>query len=138
VSFSTEERSSPDSALAKELLREIQSEIAAQATSISQASGKAVDDQVETKLSDLKDRLEAVEARFPDKSLIDKIASINDALFAERIDQLADRIDNIENKLLSKWDVAIIVSLVLSGIFVVVGGTYAVLKAFGLLAQGAG
>ncbi len=79
----------------------------------------------------LKERLQAIENRFPDEASIDKIASINDALFAQRIDQLSERLDKIEEKILSKWDVATIVSIIASGIFAVVGATYAVLKALG-------
>ena len=79
----------------------------------------------------LRERLQAIEKRFPDEASIDKIASINDALFAQRIDQLVDRLEKLEEKVLTKWDVAIIVSLVAAGIFTIVGATYAVLKALG-------
>jgi len=44
-----------------------------------------------------------------------------------------DVVRELEEKVLTKWDVAIIVSLVAAGIFTVVGTTYAVLKALGKL-----
>ena len=82
-------------------------------------------------MTEVRGRLEAIENRFPDDATIDKIASINDALFAQRIEQLSTRIEKLEEKLLTKWDVALIVSIVAAGIFTVVGATYAVLKVFG-------
>ena len=41
----------------------------------------------------------------------------------------------LEQQQLTKWDVAITVSLVVAGIFSVVGATYGVLKALGVLVQ---
>lgn len=84
--------------------------------------------EIDKKLSELRSRLETIESRFPNEAVIDKISSINDALLAERLDNLGKRIDAIEKKQLSKWDVAIVVSMVVAGIFSVVGATYGVIN----------
>ena len=107
--------------------------IASQASSSQASSRNAIGIEIDSRINELRARLQAVEDRFPKSSSIDKIASINDALFAERIDQLSTRIGGLEKKLLSKWDVAVSVCLIIAGIFAVVGATYAVLKVFGLL-----
>ena len=44
--------------------------------------------EIRDDLKEFKMRIENIEKRFPDESKIEKIASINDALLSERIDQL--------------------------------------------------
>lgn len=83
--------------------------------------------EINSELNALENRLRQVEERFPEKSDVDKIASINDAIFAERLEAITKRIEDIESKALSKWDVAIIVSTIIGGIFAVVGATYGVI-----------
>jgi hypothetical protein len=119
----------------EELVAQIEEGIVARIADQRALSGEGVQVEVDKAVADLKGRLESIETRFPDSSSIDKIASINDALFAERIEQLASRMALLERKLLTKWDVAITVSVVVAGICTVVGATYAVLKAVGVLAQ---
>lgn len=121
--------------LTDQLLREIEEEVAKRASS-SGASKEEIRSQIDAHLDDVKSRLQAIEERFPDQSDIDKISSINDALFAERIEQISSRIERLENQQLTKWDVAITVSLVVAGIFCIVGATYGVLQAFGQVSGG--
>jgi len=83
--------------------------------------------EINSELNSLENRLRQIEDRFPEKADVDKIASINDAIFAERLEALTKRIEDIESKALSKWDVAIIVSTIIGGIFAVVGATYGVI-----------
>ena len=97
--------------------------------------GRNVQAEVNSAVVDIIARLESVESRFPDDANIDKISSINDALFAERIEQLSARLATLEQNQLTKWDVAITVSVVLGGIGAVVGATYGVLIALGILVQ---
>ena len=47
---------------------------------------------------------------------------------------LSSRLDSIESRTLSKWDVAITVALVVAGIFSAVAATYAALRVFGVIA----
>ena len=86
-----------------------------------------VREKVNTELNLIETRLKQIEERFPDKSNIEKIASINDAIFAERLETYSKQIEDIESKILSKWDVAIIVSTIIGGIFAIVGATYGVI-----------
>ena len=124
----------PKFQLTNELIREIEKEIAKRASGKVGASHEEIKAEIDRRMEDVRERISKIEDRFPDRETIDKIASINDALFAERIEQLSYRLDSIEKRSLSKWDVAITVSLVVAGIFAVVGATYAALSTFGVVA----
>lgn len=121
--------------LSDELLAQIVEGIVAQVAGQKELTGANIKAEVDKAVTELMGRLESIEARFPNNSSIDKIASINDALFAERIEQLSNRLSLLEQKQLTKWDVAITVSTVVAGICTVVGATYSVLKVLGVLAQ---
>ena len=84
---------------------------------------KLVDDELEK----IGLRIKKIEDRFPDESKIEKIPSINDDILFEKIENLSSKIDAIENKILEKWDVALIVSKIIGGIFAVVAATYGVI-----------
>lgn len=122
---------SPEAQVATQLLKEVEQGIVEGVSEREGLSREQARTEVEDKMTEVRGRLEAIEKRFPDDAIIDKIASINDALFAQRIEQLSTRIEKLEEKLLTKWDVALIVSVVAAGIFAVVGATYAVLKVLG-------
>jgi DNA replication protein DnaD len=93
-------------------------------------SVEEIKSEVTQHVSDLKERLEKIESRFPEDAQLEKIASVNDALLAERIEQLAKQISGIEEKILSKWDVAVIVSTILTSIIGIVSLTITVLRYF--------
>lgn len=131
VSYQIEKKASPEAQVASRLLKEVEQGIVEGVSDREGLSREQVRKEVEHRMTEVQGRLEAIEKRFPDDSTIDKIASINDALFAQRIEQLSTRIEKLEEKILTKWDVALIVSTVVAGIIVVVGATYAVLKALG-------
>lgn len=131
LSYQIEQAPSPETQVATRLLKEVEQGIVEGVSERESLSREQVRTEVEEKMAEVRGRLEAIEKRFPGESTIDKIASINDALFAQRIEQLTSRIETLEEKLLTKWDVALIVSIVAAGIFAVVGATYAVLKVFG-------
>ncbi|QTJ32035.1 hypothetical protein [Xanthomonas citri] len=122
---------SPGRQVSSQLLKEVEQGVIEGFSVREGLSREQVGKEVENRTEELRKRLESIENRFPDDSTIDKVASINDALFAQRIEQLAARIGKIEDKILTKWDVALIVSIIAAGIFSVVGATYAVLKALG-------
>lgn len=123
----------PKFELTNELLREIEEEIALR---VSGKVGKSADDatgEVDRRMDEIRDRISKIEKRFPDRDTVDKISSINDALFAERIEQLSARLDTIEKRMLTKWDVVIIVAASVGAIFAVVSATWAALLATGLV-----
>ena len=131
LSHQFEHPSAPQAQVTNQLLKEVEQGIVQGVSDQQGISRDQVTAEVDERMKGLKERLQAIENRFPEEASIDKIASINDALFAQRIDQLSARLDKLEEKMLSKWDVATIVSVIAAGIFAVVGATYAVLKAFG-------
>jgi DNA-binding FrmR family transcriptional regulator len=129
-SYQIEKKTSPEAQVASQLLKEVEQGIVEGVSDREGLSREQVRKEVEHRMTEVQGRLEAIEKRFPDDATIDKIVTINDALFAQRIEQLSTRIEKLEEKMLTKWDVALIVSTVVAGIFAVVGATYAVLKVF--------
>lgn len=117
--------------ISQQLLNDIRQSIAQDISEQHGISLNQVASEVDDKIQALMARLQAIENRFPEESLINKIASINDALFAQRIDQLSAHVTTLEGKILSKWDVATIFSLASGAIFTVVGATYSILKLIG-------
>lgn len=113
--------------LTEKLISQVEDGLYERLADLDGMSKERVREEIDKKVIDIRTRLEQIEGRFPDTNTIDKISSINDALFAERIELLAKRLDSLEAKQLGKWDVAIVVSLVISGISVVVGATYSVI-----------
>lgn len=135
LKYQVGQNASPGAQVATQLLKDVQQGIVDGVSEREGLSREQARTVVEDKMTEVRGRLEAIEKRFPNDATIDKIASINDALFAQRIEQLSTQIEKIEEKLLTKWDVALIVSIVAAGIFAVVGATYAVLKVFGQAAS---
>jgi hypothetical protein len=82
--------------------------------------------EVEAAITALQGRLEQIEQRFPEEATLEKIATVNDAILATKIEQLEKSIENLESKLLTKWDVATIVFAVFAAIGGVAGVIFAV------------
>jgi uncharacterized coiled-coil protein SlyX len=111
----------------REAIDNLAKEIASlQRTTGSQLSKEDVDKEVETAVTAFSARLERIEQRFPDTATIDKIASINDAVFATKIEQLQKSLEQIDAKVLSKWDVATIVFAVIGAVGVIAGAIFTV------------
>jgi hypothetical protein len=128
--------SDPESLLKHHLTEEIRQAVIAYETSTGNASDEEISARINKRLEVLRDRLEEIESRYPDEGSIERTLSVNEALLSERIDQLAVQTQGLEARVLSRWDVAMIVSTVLTGILSVSGGTYAVFSALNLLASG--
>ena len=84
-------------------------------------STEEIEEIVKEKQSTLQKRLDKIEARFPDNSTIDKLSSINDAVLATNLESIASQLNKLEDKVLTKWDVAIVVFEILGGIGVLIG-----------------
>jgi hypothetical protein len=82
--------------------------------------------EAEEVVGSLRERLEQVERRFPEESTLEKISSINDAILATKIEQLEKSIENLESRLLTKWDVATIVFAVFAAIGGIAGVIFTV------------
>ncbi|MEX2499832.1 MAG: hypothetical protein WD397_13265 [Wenzhouxiangellaceae bacterium] len=126
----------PERLLKNHLTEEIRQSVIVHETAARNASDEEISDRINERLKVLKDRLTEIEKRYPDEGSIERTVSVNEALISERIDQLAVQTQALEAKMLSRWDVAMIVSTVLTGILSISGGTYAVFSALNLLAIG--
>lgn len=115
-----------------ELLKDIERTIVARVeAALPLASRDEMQKEIKNHMEEVSERIKKIEDRFPEEAQIEMIASINDALLAERIDQLSKQVQALESRTLSKWDVALTVGVIISGIIIVVGATYGVLKALG-------
>src|SRR5690625_5906932 len=66
--------------------------------------------EINSELNAYEDRLLYIEERSREKSAVDKIPSINDAILAEPLEAIANGLENIESTSLFKFHVAIISS----------------------------
>jgi hypothetical protein len=57
---------------------------------------------------------------------LEKIASINDAILATKIEQLEKSLGLLDSRMVTKWDVATIVFAVIGAIGVIAGAIFAV------------
>lgn len=114
-----------------ELLRRMEDQIVTRVAATSCCLAREeVQQEIDDQLTILQERLHQIESRFPGRTAPDLIASLNEALLSERIDQVAKQVQSIERRVLSKWDVALTVSAMIAGIAFVVGATYAILRIF--------
>jgi hypothetical protein len=111
-----------------ELVQRIEQQILARMATLPGVTQEEIQKEVHSQLCVLQERISKIESRFPEEAKLEKIASINDALLSERIDQLAKQVENLERRILSKCDVALIVSTIILGITFIVGATYAVMQ----------
>lgn len=114
-----------------EIVQQLENRILTRLKDHPNSSDEAIKAEVRQDLKEFKDRIAKIESRFPDESKLDKIASINDALLSERIDQVKERLDKLEEKALTRWDVALTVSAIIGGISFVVAATYGIIKFIG-------
>jgi hypothetical protein len=87
---------------------------------------KGLSDANEEAVTALHKRLERVEQRFPEEATLEKIASINDAILATRIEQLEKSLGLLDSRMVTKWDVATVVFAVIGAIGVIAGAIFAV------------
>lgn len=122
-----------ESIITSDLVKRMEEQVFARVNSSPGFSRQEIQNEVKVQMAEIQDRIKKIENRFPDEAKLDKVASINDALLSERIDQLSKQVENIENKMLSHWDVAAVVGGIITGIIAIVGATYGVLKVTGVI-----
>jgi hypothetical protein len=81
-----------------------------------QASADDVKREAQNVITSFQERLERMEQRFPEEATVDKIASINDAILGTKVEQLQKSLEQLESRMLTKWDVATIVFTVITAI----------------------
>jgi hypothetical protein len=89
-----------------------------------------VEKLVEAKQSALQQRLEEIENRFPREATLEKIASVNDAILATNLESIVETVKRLEDKVLTRWDVAKVVFEILAAVGVLVGIVSAVIGFF--------
>ena len=87
-----------------------------------------IETEVNKKFDELKRRVEEIENRFPKEATLEKIASVNDAILATNVEALSESIKRIEDKLLTKWDIAKVVFQILAALGVLIGVIFAILQ----------
>ena len=112
--------------LSPELLNRIEEQILSRLASSPSLTKEDVQNEIDDQLSELREALTRIQSRLPKEGTVDQTANINAALLSERIDQLAKQVENLDKRTLSKWDVALTVGTVITGIVLVVGTTYTV------------
>jgi glycerol-3-phosphate cytidylyltransferase-like family protein len=73
------------------------------------ATEKEMKESAAETIEALDERIRNIESRLPSDSTIDKISSVNDAILATSLESLTARIEALEKKMLTKWDVAKVV-----------------------------
>jgi len=133
IKFSKSIESSPESIsnLSSEIIAKIEEQILAKVNDGEFIDSELVKNAVNAEINDFNERIKKIEERFPEEAKLEKISSINDAILSERIDNLSSKIERIGKNILSKWDVAIVVSMIIGGIFAIASATYGVIKYFG-------
>jgi membrane protein YqaA with SNARE-associated domain len=87
--------------------------------------------EVEALMASLKERLRRIEQRFPAEATLEKVASVNDAIMATKLENLEASINRLQDQQLSRWDVALVVFAMLGGFGTLIGILVAVLKLTG-------
>jgi membrane protein YqaA with SNARE-associated domain len=87
-----------------------------------------VQQEVNASTESLKQRIEQIEQRLPDRNVVDKIASVNEAVLATHVELLQEAVKRLEEKMLSKWDVAAVVFTVIAALGGLVGLTLTIIK----------
>lgn len=87
------------------------------------AAGLVNDDEPESldlAVVDLDARLERVERRLPDPNDVDKVASVNEALLSKGLEDLRQVVAKLDERTLSKWDVATTVFAIFTAMGIVI------------------
>ncbi len=93
-----------------------------------EAITEKIKEKMDEKLNHLNDKISKIEERFPDQGTIDKVSSVNDAILATQIEAINKRLENIENKMLGRWDVAKIVFQIIAAFGAVIGAALAIIN----------
>lgn len=79
----------------------------------------------------LKGRVAKIEERLPDDAVLDKVASINEALLAKGLESVQKEIDRLQQSMLTRWDVVTVVFATLAAIAAVVGAVVGIVDLAG-------
>ncbi len=97
---------------------------------LSRLEAEDFDAQIKGKIERIKKRIEEIEGPFPREVTFEKMASIHDAMLAANIEGLSEAVRKVEEKILSKWDVAKIVFQVLAAVIALTGIIFTIVNYF--------
>lgn len=113
------------------LLEKSASASASSPISVRSMSKNDVQKEIDQRVESLKERIAGIENRFPQQSTIDKIASVNDAILATQVENLDKSINQLEEKLLTRWDVVKIVFQIIAALSGLIGVILAIITFLG-------
>lgn len=79
----------------------------------------------------LKGRVAKIEERLPDDAVLDKVASLNEALLAKGLENVQKEIDRLQQSMLTRWDVVTVLFATLAAIAAVVGAVVGIVDLAG-------
>jgi len=116
-----------------ELLRGIEEAVVSGLAASRGLSKEDVHEAIDNKFSEVLDMVSRIESRSPQEPRHEINAEINTSLLSFRIDVLAKQVENLEKRVLTRWDVAMTCSAIVGFLAFVVSATYGVLKVFGFV-----
>lgn len=81
-----------------------------------------------TEIAVLRGEIAQIKERLPDEAVIDKVASINEALLAKGLENVQRALERLEDRTLTRWDVVTVVFAVLAAVAATVGAVVAITK----------
>lgn len=85
-------------------------------------------EEVNAAFDELKKRIDAIEARFPEQDKLEKIASVNDAILGTQLEAMSESIKAIQDEMLTKWDVAKVVFAILGSLGAIAAIVFGILN----------
>lgn len=108
-------------------IKDIEDIVAVRLASSAGIEKKNIHKEIEKQMVEIRDRVSLTEAHFPANANFERTFSINDTLLSEKIDQLALRLDAIEERNMTKLEISIIVAEVVSIIAFLGSISYAII-----------
>lgn len=92
------------------------------------ATKEEIEELIEKRMSTLRTKVDEIENRFPSEATLEKIASVNDAILATNLENLAESVKRLEERLLSRWDVVKVVFQIIAALGALIGIIFAIIK----------
>jgi hypothetical protein len=118
----------PASPAAQDLGEQLRSAVAVEIASRATLSRGEIEQEVENQVTALRQTVARIQARLPEETTLDKIASINDAILATRLEAVEGSVKDLKDTALTRWDVAVTLFGVAGAIGTVLGILAAIVK----------
>jgi len=91
---------------------------------------KQFEDVLEKKFKDLEKRIINLEHKLSGAGAVERNIRMNNLITMSKLETLTDSVDDIRNRVLGKWDVALVVFLVISAVIFITTVTYTAISYF--------